>query len=221
MAEKYGEIPKKFTKAWWEYFWYYHKWHVLGTAFVVFCIVITAVQCATKPQYDFTVIYGGEISFENEASQTVVDALQPFAEDIDGNGEAAVQFIPMTITGMTGQEQYDYALQTKLDLSLQDDCTFLFLFGKAQLETMINRNYVENIYLPVSEWGFPIAEDMELIEGKEGVAYAVDLTNSKYLKEKGVYCKEVYATLRQNLKTDEENVKAYKCSLNMLREIVK
>ena len=32
MAEKYGEIPPRFTRAWWNYFWYYYKWRVVITA---------------------------------------------------------------------------------------------------------------------------------------------------------------------------------------------
>ena len=34
MAEKYGTVPKKFTSAWWEYFWDYYKWHTIATVFV-------------------------------------------------------------------------------------------------------------------------------------------------------------------------------------------
>ena len=43
MAEKYGEVPPKFTKKWWEYFWDYYKWHVIIT--VVAVLIASVTQC--------------------------------------------------------------------------------------------------------------------------------------------------------------------------------
>ena len=37
MSEKYGNIPDKFTKAWWEYYWEYYRWYVI----VPLVIIIT------------------------------------------------------------------------------------------------------------------------------------------------------------------------------------
>ena len=48
MAEKYGEVPPKFTKKWWEYFWDYYKWHVIITVVAVLIASVTIVQCATS-----------------------------------------------------------------------------------------------------------------------------------------------------------------------------
>ena len=52
MAEKYGEVPPKFTKKWWEYFWDYYKWHVIITVVAVLIASVTIVQCATRPKYE-------------------------------------------------------------------------------------------------------------------------------------------------------------------------
>ena len=53
MAEKYGEVPPKFTKKWWEYFWDYYKWHVIITVVAVLIASVTIVQCATRTEISF------------------------------------------------------------------------------------------------------------------------------------------------------------------------
>lgn len=221
MAEKYGTVPPKFSREWWGYFWDYYKWHVIITVFALICVIVTVAQCASREKYDMHIIYAGNMAFTEEDDLKMEETVLPFVADADGNGEAALNFLPMTISGASGQEQYEYALLTKLDLSLQDDATFIYLFDKSILNNMINRKYVENIFVPVSDWGAEIADGMDIIKNEAGTAYAVDLTNSSFLNEKGVYCKDVYAVLRQNLKTDELNTKAYQSAVEILREFVK
>ena len=55
--EKYGTVPKRFTKAWWEYFWEYYKLHVIVSVVVISMIGISAHQLLTNPKYDVTVTY--------------------------------------------------------------------------------------------------------------------------------------------------------------------
>ena len=66
MAEKYGEVPPKFTKKWWEYFWDYYKWHVIITVVAVLIASVTIVQCATRPKYDMNVVYAGHMNYSEE-----------------------------------------------------------------------------------------------------------------------------------------------------------
>ena len=67
MAEKYGEVPPKFTKKWWEYFWDYYKWHVIITVVAVLIASVTIVQCATRPKYDMNVVYAGHMNYSELA----------------------------------------------------------------------------------------------------------------------------------------------------------
>ena len=66
MAEKYGEVPPKFTKKWWEYFWDYYKWHVIITVVAVLIASVTIVQCATRQKYDMNVVYAGHMNYSEE-----------------------------------------------------------------------------------------------------------------------------------------------------------
>lgn len=221
LAEKYGVIPPKFTKAWWEYFWDYYKWYVIGGGFVLLLVVVTAVQCATQKRYDMTVTYAGNAYFSEEQQTHLEDAMANFVQDVDGNGEQAVFFQNLTISGQKGQEQFDYAMQTKLELEFQNDCSFIFLFSKEQLDSMLSRDYVADLYVPVSEWAPDLSSDFETVSAQDGVAYAVNLENSSFFKNLGINSKDLYVAIRYQAKDDEKNQAAYESSLNLLKEFTK
>ncbi len=221
LAEKYGVIPPKFTKAWWAYFWDYYKWYVIGGGFALFCVIVTLVQCATREEYDLTVTYSGHLVFDEATCTELENALAQYTNDIDGNGEQSVFFQALTISGASGQEQYDYVLQMKLDLELQNERSFIFLFDEDQLNTMLNRDYVADLYVPVSEWAPELGSDFPTVEGSDGGVYAVDVSNSSLLKGLGINCDGMYAVLRINTWDDAENLAAYESSIAILQEIVK
>ena len=90
MAEKYGEVPPKFTKKWWEYFWDYYKWHVIITVVAVLIASVTIVQCATRPKYDMNVVYAGHMNYSEEEINKLKEIISERISDIDGNGENSV-----------------------------------------------------------------------------------------------------------------------------------
>ena len=57
--EKYGEIPKRFTKKWWEYFWDYYKIHTIATIAIVVAVASTISQCVNKIDYDLSLVTTG------------------------------------------------------------------------------------------------------------------------------------------------------------------
>ena len=71
--EKYGEVPRRFTKAWWEHFWYYYKWHTFGVIFVAVMIAISCTECAMRDKYDVTITYAGEMVFMPQTVEKIRD----------------------------------------------------------------------------------------------------------------------------------------------------
>lgn len=220
MAEKYGVIPPKFTKAWWGYFWEYYKWHVIGGLFVIICVVTTAVQCATREKYDITVTYAGNLPFDTETQDKIEEALSPFVDDIDKDGKQSVFFQSLTISGAKGQEQYDMAIMTKLDLEFQNDCSNIFLHSPDQLDRMLSRDYVGDSYVPVDEWGVDVG-DREIKTGSDGVGYAVNVSDSKLFKDLGLTLNDTYIVLKGNYKDDDKNKAGYESALKIIAEILK
>ena len=61
MSEKYGNLPDKFTKAWWEYYWEYYKWYVIVPIIVIIAVILTIYAKVTETKYDITLTYAANI----------------------------------------------------------------------------------------------------------------------------------------------------------------
>lgn len=220
MAEKYGTVPPRWTKAWWEYFWDYYKWHVIITAIAIVFIAVTVVQCATKEKYDLTVTHTGHIIYSDEELEHMEEVYSSLIDDVDGNGKKSVFVQQINFMNKSGSEEYDYASQTKLDLEFGNECSFLFIFDSAELDNALNRNGISELYLPVSEW----AEDMpseDILVLKDGIPYAVKLENSVFMAENDLYCKDMYLIVRKNYKNDSKNNLAHRSSVKIANTLIK
>ena len=187
---------------------------------MIICVVTTAVQCATREKYDITVTYAGNLPFDTEVQDKIEEALSPFVDDIDEDGEKSVFFQSLTISGAKGQEQYDMAVLTKLDLEFQNDCSNLFMHNSEQAERMLAREYTGDTYVPVDEWGVDVG-DREIKNGSDGVGYAVNISDSKLLKDAGITLDDTYIMLKRNYKDDEKNKAGYESALKIIAEILK
>lgn len=220
MAEKYGTVPPRWTKEWWEYFWYYYKWRVIIIAFAVICVAFTSVQCAMKEKYDLNITYAGHKIYTEEAIESLRDGVKEYIDDVDGNGKKSVFFQQLNFMGTAGSEEYDYASQMKLDLEFHNDCSFLYLYDASELETMVGRESASDIYVPVTEWA-DIMPGEGLVYSKDGVPYAVNLRDSGFLAQKDFYREDLYLLVRQNYKDDEKNISAWNSSVRIANNLIK
>ena len=219
MAEKYGTIPKKFTKEWFEYVWMYYKYHILGAGFVIMCIVVTAYQVSTRVEYDTEVIYGGYTYIPDEKSELINEELTKLAEDLNGDGQSIANMQKMILSGEPGQEQMDYAIQTKLDLQFQVGESFLMIYDGRERDFMFKRGDEDYIYLPVSEWAPDVPADK--LFSYNGVAYGVSLKDSTVFKNAGLESDDFYLFMRlNNAKDSEENKKIYESTKEFARKMI-
>ncbi len=220
MAEVYGTKPKKFTKEWWPYFWMYYKWHTITVIIAILLAAVTLYQCATAPKYDVSFTYAGSLLFTDEMTDDMNTDLSSWIDDVDGNGESAVNFQCFTITGLSGNEEYDSAMRMKLDMEFYSDDSYAFIFDSEIMARQFNNDDNGDIYLAVDEWAdeMPSEDKLYMIDG---VAYAVSLRDSEYLTQKGYKTDDMYAVLRQNYSDDEVDAEAYEQSKKILNELIK
>lgn len=184
--EKYGEVPKRFTKAWWEYFWYYYKWHTLGALFAIIVVAVTCTQCAMRTKYDVTLTYAGEMVFMPQTVDKINAELSQHIEDIDQNGEAMVNFQCFNIakegTSQAGSE-YNSAMMTKLAVEFQGGDTYVFLLNRQELDKLLNVQTKAEVFVPLADW---VDDGITAVKTakKNGIDYAVDITNNKLFKDK-------------------------------------
>lgn len=219
MAEKYGEIPQKWTKKWWEYFWDYYKWHVIITAVAVLITAVTVVQCVTREKYDAYIVYAGHTQYAEETIANIESSLAEYITDIDGNGEKKLYLRNIMFMDTAGTAEYDSAMQTKLDVTFLDDCTFVYLMDKDEATIYAQRDSAEDNFMHVED--FAPDADGEVITAADGTAYAISIENSTFLKENNIYSDDLYLLIRNNYKTDEANIQAYADALAIAQILVR
>ena len=197
--EKYGTIPARFTKAWWEYIWCYYKWYFIGGVFALFLIVTTCVQCATAVKYDATVTYVGQMVFSQEQQETIEVAMANEIDDATENGKLDVFFQSLTQqpAGAVQDPQYEQAMVIKAMVEYQSGEICLFLYSKAKTEEMIASDLAQDLFLPVGEW-----------TDSEESGYFVNLQDSQFLKELGVATDDLYMALRRQRDDEKEDRRA-------------
>lgn len=219
--EKYGTIPPKFTKKWWEYFWEYYKWHVIVTAALVTMASITTYQVLNQPKYDAVVTYIGEVNNYTQTTENdVANAMKEYVADMDGNGKNDVKF---QILAMPDSEkavenvQYTAALETKKITELQMGEGFAFIVDKTQVDYLYSADLVEGVFLKTSAWA-----DSEILNNSETDEYFVKLSDNKFFKQCGFETDDIYIGIRE-LRADETEAEQKKqtAALDIANAILK
>lgn len=203
MAEKYGEIPKRFTVAWWQYFWMYYKWHTIGTLVVILMIVITAVQCASREKDDLNVNYAGTQHYSEDVITALETELKSYVPDADGNGDVNVFVQQLNFANTAASAEMDYTLQVKHDVELSNDISFLYLYDETQANIMANRESASDIYMSLTDWMNDDASDV--INTKEGAPVMVSVKGSRILENAGFNTEGLYMAVRLDYSGEEKS----------------
>lgn len=218
MAEVYGVKPKMFTKEWWPYFWMYYKWHTIGIVFVVCSVAFTVGQCFMRPKVDLSVTYAGHHMFADEQSAKISYDMGEVIDDIDGDGRKNVDFQHYTFMDKPGTEEYDHAMQTKLNMEFYNDRSYIFLPDEQTLKMLTNNDYYDDLYARVEDWADKMPDESHLYKIND-IAYAVKLDNSAYLRELGTTA-EMYIMLKRDTKDDELEKAAYRESKKIANKLI-
>ena len=87
MAEKYGTIPKKFTKECWSYFWGYYKVHTIVTIILVVAVASSIYSKVTAPKYDLTLGYVGNALIDEATEEKIKKEAGLLSTDVNKDGE--------------------------------------------------------------------------------------------------------------------------------------
>ena len=204
MAEKYGTIPKRFTKEWWEYFWDYYKIHTIAAAFIICAVGITIYQTMTAPKYDLNLTYVGDIYLTDEDISTIQEELAEVIPDTDGNNEKNAGITQLVFSENNEDPQYTQAIVTKLQLEFVSDDSMLFIFSEDKARYLFENESLSGAFQPVSQWlaeGNEVGEEM--LYTNKGEAYGVAIPGSAI--STGGYQK-LYAAVRTPRTNDDEEI---------------
>lgn len=78
-------------------FWYHYKIHTILVSFIIVVLAMSITQCATRPKYDFEIMYFAHKTALDSQTQAIGDYFEKFAEDINGDGKVNIKVINCSI----------------------------------------------------------------------------------------------------------------------------
>ena len=221
MAEKYGTIPKKFTKAWWEYFWMYYKFHTIAVVAVVLAIGFTVYQNLTTEKFDTVLTYAGSNYYSEDVVTKLCQTLSPLCDDLDENSEKSLNFLQYQLSEEISDPEYAYAISTKLMLTIAEDEAYIYIMDKGIAERYIGEDTSSCAFAPLKDW---LAAD---ISGKEtfsahGLDYGIELSDCKLLNDIGADFSGQYLFIRYYPREDriKQQLEGYKSAIALANKIL-
>lgn len=221
MAEKYGVIPKRFTREWWEYFWMYYKWHTIVIAFIIIIATVTVYQKITSPKYDLTLTMAVDEYIPDESISLLESELTPVTEDVNGNGESLlfISFMNM-YSGEESDPQYLMAMSMKLQIALSEDDTYIFILDEERIKAFAGDSVESSAFAKVESWAdSDIREEDALVI--HGDKIAVSLKGNKYLEDAGIDTEDKYLVMRYYPReSKKDQIPGYKAAIKLANEIL-
>jgi len=196
--EKYGTIPPKFTKEWWDYFWEYYKKHVICVLIVMFFVLTTLYQCATKTEYDLEISFLGIGQLSDETKEKIINQISPLITETTGNDQIDVfcyqyPYSPSESLKSEVPAQQDFAMQQKYMAELNAGVCDVYIMSKSDFEAS---NYFSEAYTSVDEfYNKPYSDDL-VIKDDNGRAYAISLRNNSIFDNTGLADNDLYIAVR-------------------------
>lgn len=221
MAEKYGVVPKRFTREWWDYFWMYYKWHTIAVVFIVIAVTVTVVQKINAPKYDLTLTYAGTGYISEQSSDKLQKSLSPLCDDVDGNGKKQLSFLQINLSKDSKDAQYNMAMSMKLQLSLSEDETYIFIMDENLVKTYSGDDEQSGVFAPVKDWLKADVTEDKLYAANSGEYVAVKLDGNKYLENAGIDTNGKYLVMRFYPREDQEKqVNGYNAAAKLANKIL-
>lgn len=152
--EVYGEQPKRFTKEWFDNFWYYYKWWTIGAVVIALFIIIGIGQIVTAPKLDLQVDYISEYGLDDNETELFKNVILAGIDDVTGNGEKEINILKLDMDlEQSIQQKEAVQNQFRLEMAFSDSYVFLMTKNYADLAERFE------IFEPTSVWAGELAND--------------------------------------------------------------
>ncbi len=221
MAEKYGSIPKKFTKKWWEYFWLYYKWYVIIPLAIILIIVFTIYSKINTEKFDITLTYAGKMNYAQEMTEKLEKELSLLCSDVDGNGKKSLQFNQFNLSDDIKDAEYTMAMNTKLQLAFSEDDTYIFILDEETARRYQGEDKEECVFAPLKDW---LDSDISVTNAftAHGENYGVDISDCELFKSLNMDVSGHYLFIRYYPRKDqiEKQLPGYEASIELANKIL-
>ncbi len=184
--ERYGEKPKKFTKAWFEYIWEYYKLHMIITVLVVAAIGYTWWEFASRPYWDLSVTIAGREMVSEGAKEILKQRLKDHVQDVNGDGEIMIKIADYTISDDYDDFEYASALESKFYLELISGESYLYIMQEDRANKLLADPSVEGVFSMAEEFSQKDRDNRNFVSAE----------NSTFLKGVGILYDDLYVGVK-------------------------
>ena len=116
--------------------WYHDKWVIMGIIAVLALITFMCVECAKKEKYDLEAVTYAYSYIMDDQLKVIVEELEKYCEDIDGNGEVNIMSVNCSYAKNTASgASMQYTSSTKVQALLAaDEQALLFITDSGAYE---------------------------------------------------------------------------------------
>lgn len=183
-----------------KHFWEYYRIHTIVVLVAAILIGVTVYQVATREKYDLSVAYYGAYPITAEQELAVEEYLSSMVDDIDGNGEKKVDFVPVVSDMNSDNGEYQMALAQKFMAEMAAAVHNAYIFDEEYL------NYAG----PES--------DMGVMESAVDLRESEDLAKILEINDEALYwCR---CAIYEKNKNKEDKIKQYE-NIKRIEELIK
>lgn len=219
MAEKYGTIPKRFTKEWWSYFWEYYKIHTIVTIAIVIALSVTVYEKVTAPKYDLTIAYVDSQAIDIEKEENAIKTFSALTPDVNENGESLLDIYSLCFSLDNQMDEYTMAMHNKMQLTIAAEEIYLYIIDEAHLIGYAGTKIEDCPFEELSTW---LKGDLKYKRySVEGEDVAISLAGNSYLEKLGIDSENKYLCMRYYPRKDQnDQLKGYKGAIELANNIL-
>jgi len=124
---------KRFSKEWWNNYWFYYKWHTIAGLFVLALIIGTIVDVVTRINPDIDIMVASQYVFADEHVEEIKAKISEIIEDTNNDGRKTVQ-MSLLNTSTEPKDEMQIASQQKLYLEFAAGDSFIFFMDRELYE---------------------------------------------------------------------------------------
>lgn len=180
-------------------FWYQYKLRVIAVIFLAVVIIVSVVQCASRPKYDLKIVYFTYTPAFDDQLDLVEEYFEELGSDVDGNGEVNIQVINCSFSNKESNSQYKNSILMKVQsIVAAEQTTMLYITDEEAIK------YFDGLSV-----------DVELFDGElimlDDEFYEKTKWEGKSLPEGlGISCRNISQTLLEDSKEAQKTVEESK-----------
>ncbi len=128
-------------------FWYYSRFAIVFTLICAIILTIGIAQCATRTQYDCTVVLYFKHPANSFMVENVATVMEKYCGDYNGDGEVNVLVMDCTMTDQERLTEAGQAKSTRLMVQFTNEEAIIYIVDKEallDLDTVANGVFVDD-----------------------------------------------------------------------------